>query len=778
MDTRRRILALTLCLLIGMAPAAALALDDPPALGEISAITASGTASVSSGAQATVTHSEENSLQIAWSPADPSIGRNQDGWWVGIKAAAPAGMDETALQAARYLSPGGTTRKSFWQNKDGQNPAWIGLWGLVTEERLARAQSGGEAYITYTWQFDWDNDEAYEQTFTLKIAPASIQALQTPADPVDSPAAFARDPGQTGGEVEMQVSGDTIAFTGTAAYYPADSSVGRDQAGNYVGLKITRPASVTATQADAVVTIDGQAHAWNDIKDGDDFFYYYPMVTEQAQSFTVTIDWDGPDKAVYAPKTYTVDCSGLTLTDPAPQGPTATIQGGQSYASLADAVANARSGDTIVLSAGTFTLTEQLVVDKALTLVGAGKGETLLDYDGSQGSPTGRAYVGGRTANPVVYATGALTLQDLTIRGVVGSAGHALVDGVYATAGLQMNNAAITDVRCTADGADICGVQTGRAVMAVGCSVSLESVDLLRFQKQAVDVSDVDLTVRNSTIQGCGDNAIIAQNGLVLRDGTTAAVTGTTISAMKYTAQNEWANCSIAVYAMGGSNASLSGNTITGADNAFYGDAASALVFTGENIVTDCGSVFDPDSEAQQRYPVREVALDPSALTLQIGQSRTLTASVTPENAEDAQLTWTSSDPAVATVDNGVVRAVGAGSARITAAAANGKSAVCQVTVQAPASVTPAPSATPSASVSATPSATPVASETPAISATPKPWSPAASATPQLSATPAPDSPKTGDDGLPLWMPITLALIAGSGIILLTQTKRKPQKNR
>ncbi|MGI6200400.1 MAG: hypothetical protein ACOYJA_06495, partial [Christensenellales bacterium] len=141
MDTRRRILALTmaLCLLLGMAPAAALAADgDPqPALGTLSAITASGTATVLGGAQATVTHSQDNSLQIAWSPADPSIGRNQDGWWVGIKATAPAGMDQTALEAAKYLSPGGTTRKSFWKNKDGANPAWIGLWGLVTEERLA-----------------------------------------------------------------------------------------------------------------------------------------------------------------------------------------------------------------------------------------------------------------------------------------------------------------------------------------------------------------------------------------------------------------------------------------------------------------------------------------------------------------------------------------------------------------------------------------------------------------------------------------------------------------
>ena len=76
----------------------------------------------------------------------------------------------------------------------------------------------------------WDNDEVYEQTFTLKIAPKSIKALQTPATPVDSPADFARDPRQTGGQVQMQAAGDQITFTGAAAYYPADPRWGRNQA--------------------------------------------------------------------------------------------------------------------------------------------------------------------------------------------------------------------------------------------------------------------------------------------------------------------------------------------------------------------------------------------------------------------------------------------------------------------------------------------------------------------------------------------------------------------
>ncbi len=80
---------------------------------------------------------------------------------------------------------------------------------------------------------------------------------------------------------------------------------------------------------------------------------------------------------------------------------------------------------------------------------------------------------------------------------------------------------------------------------------------------------------------------------------------------------------------------------------------------------------------------VTSVALNKSGLSLYTGQSEILTATVQPEDATNKNVTWSSDRPEVATVENGEVTAKAAGTATITATAADGsgKSANCKVTV-------------------------------------------------------------------------------------------------
>ena len=79
-----------------------------------------------------------------------------------------------------------------------------------------------------------------------------------------------------------------------------------------------------------------------------------------------------------------------------------------------------------------------------------------------------------------------------------------------------------------------------------------------------------------------------------------------------------------------------------------------------------------------------EVVLSDEVLDLVVGESRTLTATVLPENATYHKVTWWSDDESVATVDDqGVVRAVSEGTAVIMAETIDdsGVDAICEVTV-------------------------------------------------------------------------------------------------
>jgi len=78
---------------------------------------------------------------------------------------------------------------------------------------------------------------------------------------------------------------------------------------------------------------------------------------------------------------------------------------------------------------------------------------------------------------------------------------------------------------------------------------------------------------------------------------------------------------------------------------------------------------------------VTDISLNKILLALEEGENETLNATVTPDNATDQTVTWTSSDTAIATVDNtGNVIAVKDGAATITAQAGD-KTATCAVTV-------------------------------------------------------------------------------------------------
>ena len=87
----------------------------------------------------------------------------------------------------------------------------------------------------------------------------------------------------------------------------------------------------------------------------------------------------------------------------------------------------------------------------------------------------------------------------------------------------------------------------------------------------------------------------------------------------------------------------------------------------------------------QENILATGIQLDKSELTLEEGEETALNATVTPENASDREVVWTSSDEKIAAVKEGMVKAIAEGSAVITAATRDGKYSVsCRVTVKIP----------------------------------------------------------------------------------------------
>ncbi|MBR1391810.1 MAG: Ig-like domain-containing protein [Lachnospiraceae bacterium] len=95
---------------------------------------------------------------------------------------------------------------------------------------------------------------------------------------------------------------------------------------------------------------------------------------------------------------------------------------------------------------------------------------------------------------------------------------------------------------------------------------------------------------------------------------------------------------------------------------------------------------YTTDANPENRIAVSGISLSHSQTTLKAGENLQLQAEVTPENAYNTNIRWSSSNPAVAAVSStGLVTAVAGGSAVITATAADGGcTASCQVDVTVP----------------------------------------------------------------------------------------------
>ena len=181
-----------------------------------------------------------------------------------------------------------------------------------------------------------------------------------------------------------------------------------------------------------------------------------------------------------------------------------------------------------------------------------------------------------------------------------------------------------------------------------------------------------------------GNVTYLSTDGIVI-DTTPPAINGVEDGEVYYTTKNvQITDDNLASVTVNGSPKTVGGyNTIW---IALFSDANRTykIVATDKagNRTEKTITVYD----GTYVIPVTGVSLNESSITLDVGGSKTLAATVTPDNATNKKVRWTSDNETVATVsEDGVVTAVAGGTAVITATTHDGLfTATCTVTVNAP----------------------------------------------------------------------------------------------
>ena len=126
-------------------------------------------------------------------------------------------------------------------------------------------------------------------------------------------------------------------------------------------------------------------------------------------------------------------------------------------------------------------------------------------------------------------------------------------------------------------------------------------------------------------------------------------------------------------------------------DSTITNDGTIKELNTSQNITVNGGGTINntPGNGTvtpgdDQKISVKGVSLNKTATTIEVGKTEKLTATVTPDNATNKNVTWKSSNEDVATVGtDGTVTANAVGTADITVTTADGgKTATCTVTVK------------------------------------------------------------------------------------------------
>ena len=332
------------------------------------------------------------------------------------------------------------------------------------------------------------------------------------------------------------------------------------------------------------------------------------------------------------------------------------------------------------------------------------KNGALIDAKGTleingTGSLTGSA--GGEAA---LNAQGALTIKDCKLdltnpshaKTVICTNGNALTITGSADVSLHTEQSFGFGIK-TGDGGNLTldsnaklTVSGATGILAQGASVRIAgTLDVSGCANLGANLLGVTLNMEGSSITAAtGDNQGIYLNGTLTGQTNIKSFTGV----FKLTSSDPpIVNCytvqkddTLGLYAEG-STVSFTAEEIEGKPFASW--TATGVKLNDSTKATISFTMPGNNVTLTTAYTtsVNKVSLDKTELALTVGDTQTLIATITPDDANNKSVSWSSDKPSVATVDeNGKVTAVAEGTAKITVTTVDGKkTAVCVVTVTA-----------------------------------------------------------------------------------------------
>ena len=216
---------------------------------------------------------------------------------------------------------------------------------------------------------------------------------------------------------------------------------------------------------------------------------------------------------------------------------------------------------------------------------------------------------------------------------------------------------------------------TDKSVTWSSSNTSVATVSNGTVTAKSAGTTTITVKTSNNKIDSCYvtvNPKTIAVNSVTLNKTGATLEVGDTLSLTATIYPSNATNKSVTWSSSNTSVATVSNGLVTAKSSG----SATITVRTNNNKTATCSITVNNPVVA-----VSSISLNQTGATIEVGVTLSLSATISPSNATDKSVTWSSSNTSVATVSDGIVTAKAAGTATITVKTSNNKTATCSVTV-------------------------------------------------------------------------------------------------